>query len=337
MSTKRALVTGGGGFLGLGIVRLLRERGVEVVTLQRGEYPAVAAQGAMSVRGDVARLDDVREAARGVDVVFHVAAKAGVWGSPASYVSANITGTENVLAVCRELGIQRLVYTSTPSVVHAGDNVEGVDESAPYATEFLTDYPRTKALAEQAVLAANGPTLSTVALRPHLIWGPGDNHLIPRLVARHRAGRLRLVGDGSNLIDGVYVDNAARAHLDAADLLGPGAACAGRAYFITNDEPMPLRDLVNGILGAAGLPPVTRSVPPGVAYAVGATLEAVYGLFGVESEPPMTRFVAKQLATAHWYNIGAARRDLGYRPEVSTAEGLRRLAASFARDAGREG
>lgn len=330
---KRALVTGGGGFLGSYICRDLRARGVEVVALQRGAYPALEATGVTTVRGDLASPESVTRAAEGCDTVFHVAAKAGVWGSYESYRVANVVGTENVLAACAAQGVARLIYTSTPSVVHGGEDVAGVDESAPYATEFLTAYPATKAEAERMVLAQHGAALATVALRPHLIWGPGDNHLVPRIIARHREGRLRFVGDGSNVIDGVYVENAAAAHLLAAECLERGGACGGKAYFITNGEPMPLRDLVNGIVAAAGLPPVRRTIAPSVAYAVGAILELLYSLLRRQDEPLMTRFVAKQLSTDHWYDIGASARDFGYRPAISTQEGLRRLAEALRSEA----
>jgi nucleoside-diphosphate-sugar epimerase len=179
------------------------------------------------------------------------------------------------------------------------------------------------------VLEANDDDLSTVALRPHLIWGPGDNHLIPRILARGRAGRLRLIGNRPNLIDTVYIDNAADAHILAADRLEPSAACAGNAYFISNGQPVTLAEITNGILAAAGLPPVTRRISAPLAYALGALAELAYGLLRIRKEPPLTRFLARQLSTAHWFEIGAARRDLGYEPAVSIREGLRRLAESL--------
>jgi nucleoside-diphosphate-sugar epimerase len=267
---------------------------------------------------------------QGATAVIHVAAKAGVWGTYASYFAANVTATQNLLQVCRELGIGKLVYTSTPSVVHAGGDIEGQDESAPVASHFDTAYPATKALAEQAVLAANSPQLATVALRPHLIWGPGDTQLTARIVARARAGRLRLVGGGKKRIDGTYIDNAAAAHLLALDKVGPGAACAGKAYFIAQGEPMPQKQLIDGILHAAGLPPCERSIAPGAAWLVGRVVEGIWKMLGRQDEPLMTRFVARQLATAHWYDLSAARRDLGYQATVSTQEGLRRLQVALA-------
>lgn len=327
----KALVTGGGGFLGGAIVRLLRDRGDVVRSFSRGAYPALDALGVEQVRGDLVDPMAVAKAAEGCDVVIHAAAKAGVWGPLREYYQANVVGTANVIAACREHGIRRLVFTSSPSVTFAGVDQNGVNESEPYPTRFLAHYPETKAEAEQRILAANGPDLATVALRPHLIWGPGDPHLIPRLVQRARAGRLRRIGREPKLVDTTYVDNAAVAHVQAADRLAPGSRVGGKAYFISQGEPEPLWDFVNRLLGAAGLPPVTRTASPRLAYTVGAILERVYGLLRLRGEPPVTRFVAKQLSTAHWYDLTAAKNDLGYAPAVSTEVGMERLAADFRR------
>ncbi len=325
----RALVTGGGGFLGGAVVRRLRDRGDEVRSFSRGFYPGLDALGVTQFRGDLVDAGAVAAAAGGCDVVFHVAAKAGVGGRYADYHRANVLGTKNVLEACRRHGVRRFVYTSSPSVVFDGRDMEGVDESVPYPASYHAHYPHTKALAERAVLAANGPGLATVALRPHLIWGPGDNHLVPRILARGRDGSLRRIGRADKLIDSVYIDNAADAHLLAADRLHPGSPVAGRAYFISNDEPLPTWDLINRILACDGLPPVTRSVPVWLAVAAGAMLETAYRLLRPDGEPPMTRFLARELATAHWFDLTAARRDLGYAPAVSVAEGLKRLEESL--------
>lgn len=325
----KVLVTGAGGFLGFAIARMLVERGDSVVSIQRNHYDSLAALGVEQQQGTLANDEAVMRAATGCDAVIHVAAKAGVWGKYQDYFASNVEGTRNVLKACQHLGISRLVYTSTPSVIHAGGDVAGADESLPYPDHFETAYPETKAIAEREVLAANSEYLSTVALRPHLIWGPGDNHLFPRVIDRARKGRLRLVGGGESLVDTVYIDNAAHAHLLALDRLRPGAACAGKAYFITQGEPVPQREMINRMLAAAELPPCTRTISPGMAYFAGAVLETAFKLVGAQNEPPMTRFVAKQLATAHWYNIEGARRDLGYAPLVSFDEGMERLASWY--------
>jgi 2-alkyl-3-oxoalkanoate reductase len=321
----KALVTGGGGFLGGVIIRQLRERGDDVRSFSRGDYPELARLGVEQVRGDMADREAVQRAATGCDIIFHVAALPGIWGKYEDFYRANVTGTENILAACRAHGIRRLVFTGSPSVVFDGGDVEGGDEALPYPAHYEAFYPQTKALAEQFVLAANGPDLATVSLRPHLIWGPGDNHLVPRLIAKARAGKLRRISGRHCLVDTVYVDNAAHAHLLAADRLTPGAAIAGKAYFISNGEPVPLWEMVDRILAAAELPPVTRSISPGGAYAAGVLCEWLWRLFPLTGEPPMTRFVARELATSHWFDISAARRDLGYKPEISLSEGLERL------------
>jgi nucleoside-diphosphate-sugar epimerase len=328
----KALVTGGGGFLGLALVKILRAGGHDVVTLQRGFYPELEATGARCFRGDICRREDVREAAAGCDTVFHVAAKAGVWGKYEDYYRVNVLGTGNVIDACRDLKIPRLVATSSPSAVFSGRDESGIDESAPYPRKHLAPYPQTKAIAERLVLSANGGGLATVALRPHLIWGPGDPHLVPRIIERGASGRLALVGKGDNLVDGTYIDNAAQAHLLAAERLDAHSPCAGRAYFISNGEPLPMRELLNKILAAGGLPPVEKSVPPVMAYLAGGILEVLYRLTGKTEEPVMTRFVARQLSTAHWYDIAAARRDLDYRPAVGIDEGMKRLARALGDD-----
>jgi len=328
------LVTGGAGFLGQALCRGLLAQGHTVISTQRRFSKALEALGIEQRLGDLADAAHILRAAEGVDAIFHNAAKAGHWGSEQSYIDANVTGTTNVLAACRAHGITRLVYTSTPSVAHSGRiPCEGGNEAnTPYAPHFKAPYPRTKQIAEKAVLAANGSTLAgggvlaTVALRPRLIWGPGDTNLLPRLVERARAGRLRFIGGGHNRMDTSYVDNVADAHLKAFAALAPGAACAGRAYFISNGEPQPVREIINGLLVAAGEPRVEASVPFAVAYAAGALCEMLWHTLPLQGEPPMTRFVAEQLATPHWYDLSAAKRDFGYVPQVGVAEGLERLA-----------
>lgn len=322
----RALVTGGGGFLGLYIVEQLVARGDWVRVLCRGNYPRLTELNVECVSGDVRDAGGVEAACRGVDTVFHVAAVSGIWGPWTHYHGINTQGTLHVLEGCRTQNVRRLVYTSSPSVVYDGGDHCGSDESLPYPSNYLCHYPHSKALAEQAVLAANGREgLATVALRPHLIWGPRDNHLIPRLIERARSGRLRRVGRGDNLISMSYVENAAAAHLQASDRLEIGSAVAGNAYFINEPEPVKLWEWVDTLLARAGLPAVNSSISARAAYAVGGLLEAVYAAARLPGEPPMTRFLARQLGGSHYYSIARAQRDFDYRPLVSVEEGLLRL------------
>jgi 2-alkyl-3-oxoalkanoate reductase len=322
-----ALVTGAGGFLGRYIVEQLLARGDRIRTFARHRYPELDALGAESIQGDIQDTAAIEHACEGIDVVFHVAAVAGIWGPWRHYHGINTLGTANVIAACRKCRVGRLVYTSSPSVTFAGRDQCGVDESAPYPTRWLAHYPHSKALAEQLVLAANTSELVTCALRPHLVWGPRDQHLVPRLIERARSGQLRQVGDGTNRIDAVYVENAAAAHLLAADALRPDSPVAGRSYFITNGEPVNCWQWINEILALAALPPVERKISRPAAYTAGAVLEGLWTVLGRTDEPRMTRFLAAQLGTSHYFNISAARRDLGYEPRISMVEGMQRLAA----------
>ena len=322
----KILVTGGGGFLGQAIVRQLLERGDTVSTINRSDYPELAETGVTCHRGDIADRDAVMAAADGVDAVIHVAAKAGPGLHAPDFIAANVVGTGNVIEACRRHGVRYLIHTSSPSVVHAGRDIDGGDESLPYPTYFPAPYPATKAQAERLVLGASDERLKVCALRPHLIWGPGDNQLLPRLIERNRAGRLKLPAPGK-LIDTVYIDNAAKAHLQALEnLVGSGTA-AGQAYFISNGEPKPVGEMLSMMLAAAGESPKIGRVSLRVAMVAATVVEWVWRGLRWRSDPPLSRFVVEHLATAHWFDISAARRDLGYAPEVSIEEGLRRLSA----------
>lgn len=323
----KILVTGAGGYLGGAIARRLGARGDEVRSFSRGSYPELEALGVETHRGDLDDAASVRRAVAGCDAVVHVAARVGGWGDEEDYVAANVRGTEHVVRACRKESVPRLVFTSTPSVVHHGGDLEGVDESVPYAKTFSAAYPKTKAIAERFVLSQNDDSLATVALRPHLVWGPGDPHLIPRTLERARRGRLRLPGGPPKWVDHVFIDDAAEAHICAIDRLTVGAPCAGRPYFISAGEPVRTDRLINAILDAGGLPPVTARVPPAVLLAAGRMAETVYRGLGRKTEPPLTLFAAEQLVTSHYFDISAARRDLGYAPRVRLEDGLARLRA----------
>jgi nucleoside-diphosphate-sugar epimerase len=328
----RVLVTGGGGFLGRVIIEQLLARGNHVRSFARGFYPELEAQGVEVLQGDIREAARVSSACSGCDLVIHTAAVAGIWGPWEHFYGINVLGTRNVIAACRERLVPNLVYTSSPSVTFDGTPQENVDETVGYASRWLCHYARTKAMGEQEALAANSPELAVCALRPHLIWGPGDQHLVPRLIERARRGQLRRVGDGTNLIDMVYVDNAAEAHLRAAESLAPSSPVAGRAYFISQGEPVNCWQWIDELLALAALPPVDRSISLSAAWKVGAAVEWAYRMLRLTSEPRMTRFLAAQLGMSHYFDITAARRDFGYRPLVGKAAGMERLRAAMCAD-----
>jgi nucleoside-diphosphate-sugar epimerase len=339
--TSPALVTGGTGFLGRRLVERLLAEGRRVVVLARNRVADLESRGATFVHASLTDADAVREACASVGTVFHVAAKVGVWGRYEDFFRTNVEGTRALLDGCRRHGVRRFVYTSTPSVVYNGRDLAGADESLPLTTSCPSPYPLTKAIAEREVLAANSPGLSTVALRPHLIWGVGDPHLVPRVLARARAGRLRIIGEGRNRVDMVHVENAVDAHLLAEAALAENfvlrenpseqerRSAGGRAYFITNGEPVLLWEWINQLLVTLGEPPITKRISLRAASRLGAACELAWRALRLSGEPPMTRFVAAELAKDHWFDISAARRDLGYAPRISMAEGTAELVASL--------
>jgi nucleoside-diphosphate-sugar epimerase len=329
--TSSTLVTGGTGFLGRRLVERLLAAGRPVTVLGRTPAPDLEKRGVRFIRASLDDAPAVTAACAGVATIFHTAAKVGVWGRHDDFYRTNVLGTRALLAGAHTHGVARFVHTSTPSVVYNGQALANADESLPLTTACPSPYPLTKALAEREVLAANSATLRTLALRPHLIWGVGDPHLVPRVLARARAGRLRIVGDGQNTVDMVHVDNAVDAHLLAEQALAgpPRSAAAGRAYFITNGEPVRLWDWINALLTALGEPPVTQKISLGTAAAIGAVCETAWRVLPLRGEPPMTRFIAAELAKDHWFNLAAARRDLGYVPRVTMAAGTAALVASL--------
>lgn len=326
---NKVLVTGGGGFVGKALVARLLEKNVEVIALGRNDYPEVRRMGAEMAIGDIRDKDFVLRVSRGCDTLFHTAAKAGIWGDRRQYLSINVGGTGNVLTACHQNNIPRLIYTGTPSVVFEGDDIKGGDESLPYARKFLCYYAESKSRAEELILKANSANLKTTSLRPHLIWGPGDTNLIPRILERGRNQDLRIVGDGDNLVDISYIDNVVQAHLLAAKDLENEGRSQGRAYFISQGEPVNLWDWINSLFSRLDIPPVNRRISFRKAWFAGLTMECYYKALRYKEEPPMTRFLAEQLARSHWFSIRAAARDLDYQPLISTEEGLKRLVNSI--------
>jgi nucleoside-diphosphate-sugar epimerase len=353
------LVTGGTGFLGRRLVERLLGAGRHVTVLGRTPAPDLATRGVRFIRASLDDANAVRAACAGIETVFHVAARVGVWGRYEDFFRTNVLGTRTLIEGCRAHGVKHLIYTSTPSVVYNSRDLAGADEALPLTTDCPSPYPLTKAMAEREVLAANSPTLRTIALRPHLIWGVGDPHLVPRVLETARVGRLRIIGDGKNRVDMVHVENAVDAHLLAERALRgsfaarpipplsqtsgalasgnpsgyptAGADVGGRAFFITNGEPVVLWEWINGLLQALGRPPITKKISLRSAQFVGAVCEAAWRVLPLKGEPPMTRFVAAELAKDHWFDISAARRDLGYGPRISMAEGIAELVAALRR------
>jgi nucleoside-diphosphate-sugar epimerase len=328
----KVLVTGGGGFLGGAVIGKFIEAGNEVTSFSRSEHTRVKELGAEFFRGDLRDPEHVHEAVNGMDAVVHTAAMVGYWGKYDDFYDVNVNGTKNIVHACRKNGINNLVYTSSPSVIFDGKDMKGKDETIPYPAKYDSFYSKTKAIAERYVLSSNDTELRTISLRPHLIWGPGDTHIIPGLIERVKQGKMIRVGNGKNIADMVYVDNAADAHVLGLGALEENPNSRGRPYFITNGEPRNVWDFIEDILKAAGLGPIKRSVPAGPALAYGALLETYYRIFKKREEPPLSRFLVKELITSHWYDISAARKELKYEPKVSMDEGLKRLKEWFDRN-----
>ncbi len=326
---RSVLVTGVSGFVGLKLAKRLLAQGCQVAGICRSKRPDLEKLGIEMIYADLADAPTIRAACEGRDTVFHVAAKVGIWGKYQDFQAANVEGTQAIINGCRDFAVKKLVYTSTPSVVFNGKSIAGHDESLPYGENIPSPYPTTKVIAEKAVLAAHDQPpghLKTVALRPHLIWGNDDPNLVPRVLDRARAGRLRIVGDGQNRVDLTHVDNVVDAHLLAEIALdrsenNPG----GKAYFISNGEPVKLWDWINELLENHDVSKIHRRISLANARRLGATLEFIWTLFRLKNEPPMTRFVASELAKDHWFDISAAKRDLGYRPRVTMAQGIAHL------------
>ncbi len=319
---EKVLVTGGGGFIGKALVRELVKSGVDVAVVGRNHYPELTALGVPCHQGDIRDLDFLERVLADRNTVFHVAAKAGIWGSREDYYSINVTGTTNVIAACRTQGVRNLVYTSTPSVVFDQSNLEGVDETTPYATKPLCHYAASKIQAEKEVLRAQSNSLNTIALRPHLVWGPGDHHLVPRLLERGQSKALKIVGHGDNRVDIAYIDNVVHAHILAADNLSASGSGAGQPFFIGQDEPVNLWQWINELFARMDIPSVSQRVPFVAAYCAGLGLEVMHTLLKSQGEPRMTRFVANQLAKSHWFSHAKAKNILGYQQLVSTEKGM---------------
>lgn len=319
------LVTGGGGFLGSSICRQLASTGHAVTSFQRSPAPHLEKIGVEVIEGDIRDADAVHQALAGREAVIHCAARAGLWGDAESYRAINVGGTANVIEACREQGVGHLVWTSSPSVVMHGQDIEGGDESLPLVTDPLTPYQASKVEGESMVRAANSRGLGTVALRPHMLWGPGDPHLLPRLIDRAVNDRLFLPAPEKKA-DLVFVENAARGHVQALRELSTTARCAGKVYFITNNDPQQQGPFIMRMLEVTGVRARIRRISPALARIAGSLMEHGSHLLRIKREPLLTRFMAAQLCASHWFDGSAARRDIGYVAPISIEQGLAALA-----------
>ncbi|MDR2372016.1 MAG: NAD-dependent epimerase/dehydratase family protein [Puniceicoccales bacterium] len=320
----KVLVTGGGGFLGCHIVELLLKRGYSVRAVGRRGQPILESRGVECFRGDISFRDDADRAVRGVDAVFHVAGRASLDMDFHAYYNTNVMGTKNIIRACERYGVSKLVYTSTPAVVFNGKDFSGGDETLPLCKHYHWYYSRTKALAEEYVLKHNSEQLKTVALRPHLLLGEGDPHLMPKIIHSVERGKLKMIGEGKNLVDITFVDNAAYAHLLAFNALEGEKVC-GKAYFIGQERPINLWEFINTVLKNVGLPPVRKRTSFRRAYFVGKMMETWYRYFRWSKMPPMTRALAVALSKDHYFSHERAQEDLGYTPQVTIEQGLSSL------------
>jgi 2-alkyl-3-oxoalkanoate reductase len=326
----RVVVTGGGGFVGSGLCRRLRDLGHDVTALGRRPAAALAAEGIRTMIQDLSAPQAEAALATlfsGADCVFHTAAHVKMWGPRAAFVRGNLLATTNVIAACRAAGVAKLVFTSSPSVVATDHDLRGIDESQPYPRHYTALYPETKAAAERAVLAAHGRELKTIALRPHLIFGPGDTNLVPTILKRARAGRLVQVGAGANLVDLTFIDDCVAAHVQASAALDERPTAGGRAYFISQGTPVRLWEWIGRVLALHDLPPVRRRLSATTARVLATAAEGVWRSLGLASDPPLTRFLAEEMATDHYFDITAARQELGYAPSCSVWEATERTFA----------
>ncbi|WP_127127103.1 NAD(P)-dependent oxidoreductase [Georgenia sp. SYP-B2076] len=316
----KVLVTGASGMLGREVAVALLARGDEVTTLQR--RPSALA-GARDVRGAVDDPGVVAEATRGQDAVVHLAAKVSFAGALAEFERTNVDGTRLLVDAAREAGARRFVFVSSPSVAHTGTSIVGEAAGVAQPARARGNYARTKAAAELLALGADALGFAVLAVRPHIVWGPGDTQLVQRVVERSAAGRLPNLDAGAALIDTTYIDNAVSAIVAGLDR---AEQAHGEAFVVTNGEPRPVAELLAAMCHAGGVPAPRWAVPGAVARAAGAVVEKVWAVRPGRDEPPMTRFLAEQLSTAHWFDLRRTREALGWEPTVSLDEGFTRLA-----------
>ena len=321
-------MTGTGSLLLGGLASELLRRGDEVVCLQRRPAAFMGHQNAHEVLADICNTDAVALAAKGCDAIIHGAARVGVVGSQKEFYDTNVHGTENILRAAEQQSISRLVFVSTPSVAHTGASLVGAPAGQAEIGRSRSYYAESKAIAERTVLNARNSQLAVVAIRPHLVWGPGDTQLVGRIVERAKSGRLAVVGTGNALVDSTYIDNAISAHIAALDALHIGSACDGKAYVVSNGEPRTVNELMRSMCESAGVPFEPRHLSLTLGIRLGSLVERLWPLMQ-SSEPPITRFIAEQLGTAHWFDQRVVHNDLKWAPSVTLDEGFKQLTQWF--------
>ena len=332
--SKRIFITGGGGFLGKEIIRFLREYSdiKEIISIGRSAQPELIKNGINAISVDIRDKNKIIELTKGVDIIFHTAAIASMWGKYKKFYDTNVKGTENLIDACRINDIPILIYTSSPSVVSSDKNIENGTEHIPYPRRYFSYYAQTKGIAEEKVLNAVNDSFRTVALRPHLIWGPGDPHILPRLIQKAKQNKLIRIGDKTNKVDLTYITNAAFAHIKAAESLLNSADISGKAYFISDDDPVVLWEWIDDFLEHMGISKVKKSISLKQAKLLGALFEIFYKTCLIQKEPPLTRFVSMQLGLSHFFNITAAKKDFGYHTIVDSDVALKQTIEYFAQN-----
>jgi len=316
----KVLVTGASGFLGKFLVKALLRRKASVSVLYRQDCTEFDDLNLGILKGDIARAPICKKACEGMELVFHVAAKAGEWGSYKSYSEPNVQGTQNIIAACQAAGVKRLIFTSTTSVVIPQAQLNDMDESVAIPSgQHFNNYQRTKAIAEEFVIAANDPKgLRTTSIRPSAIWGIGDNHLFPRILKRAQRGKLAIIGDGKNSISIIHVENAAHAHLQAAE----SENVWGKVYFITDEKPVALWPLVEHVLSELAIPRIKKSISFKRAFVLATVLEKIYQILHIPVAPPLTKYIVYMVGKDRHYNISRAKQDFGYTPIVAFDKAL---------------
>lgn len=313
---QRVLVTGASGVLGSGVAQALVAAGAHVTVLQRSPS---GLPGVREIRGSVTNTADVAAAVDEVDAVVHIAAKVSVSGPLAEYEHVNVEGTRLLLEAAQRAGVQRWIQISSPSVAHSGDSIIGAGAQPADPSTARGHYAATKAAGELLALAADSPSFRVLALRPHLMWGPGDTQLTERIIERARQNRLPLLDGGTALVDTLFTVNAVEAiiaGLTAVDRVH------GEALVLTNGQPRPIGEMIRRIAVAGGAQEPTLDLPSGLAKAAGSLIETFWDADKRGDEPPITRFLAEQMSTAHWFDQRRTREVLQWEPRISLDEGF---------------